>query len=127
MEDKVKFVIGNAFDRQDLSSITPSPTLAIVSGLYELFPYNENIRESLKGISDALESGSYLIYTDQPWHPQLEFIARVLTSHRQGQAWAMRCRTQGEMDFLVEEAGFEKIMQFCDDEDIFSVSLARKK
>jgi len=127
LEDKVKFVVGNAFDRADLAKISPAPTLAIVSGLYELFPYNDNIRASLGGLSDAMESGSYLVYTDQPWHPQLEFIARALTSHRQGQAWAMRCRTQGEMDALVEEAGFEKIMQLCDEDDIFSVSLARKK
>lgn len=127
LEDKIKFVKGNAFDREDLGKINPAPTLAIVSGLYELFPYNDNIRASLGGLSDVMESGSYLVYTDQPWHPQLEFIARVLTSHRQGQAWAMRCRTQGEMDSLVEEAGFEKIMQLCDEDDIFSVSLARKK
>ncbi|WP_410961897.1 class I SAM-dependent methyltransferase family protein, partial [Salmonella sp. SAL4457] len=41
-----------------------------------------------------------------PWHPQLELIARALTSHRQGQAWVMRRRTQAEMDKLVAAAGF---------------------
>ena len=73
-----------------------------------------------------MESGSYLVYTDQPWHPQLEFIARTLTSHRKGESWTMRCRTQGEMDALVQAAGFEKITQLCDEEDIFSVSIARR-
>ena len=28
--------------------------------------------QSLYGFGDAIESGNYLIYTGQPWHPQLE-------------------------------------------------------
>jgi len=42
---------------------------------------------SLAGLAEAVEPGGYLVYTGQPWHPQLELIARALTSHRQGQAW----------------------------------------
>ena len=64
------------------------------------------VRRSLAGVGDAVEDGGYLVYTGQPWHPQLEFIARALTSHRGGQAWVMRRRTQAEMDQLVEAAGF---------------------
>ena len=59
--------------------------------------------------------------------PQLKMIARALTSHRQGQAWVMRRRTQEEMDQLVEAAGFEKIDQRIDEFGIFTVSLAKKK
>jgi hypothetical protein len=51
-------------------------------------------------------------------------IARALTSHRQGEAWVMRRRTQYEMDQLVEEAGFRKIDQRVDEWGIFTVSLA---
>jgi hypothetical protein len=54
----------------------------------------------------------------------LELIARALTSHRQGQAWVMRRRTQAEMDQLVEQAGFRKIDQRVDEWGIFTVSLA---
>jgi uncharacterized SAM-dependent methyltransferase len=50
----------------------------------------------------------------------------VLTSHRTGNAWVMRRRTQQEMDQLVAEAGFEKIRQLIDEDGIFSVSLARR-
>ena len=57
--------------------------------------------QSLSGLAKVMESGSYLIYTGQPWHPQLEMIARTLTSHRGGQAWVMRRRTQAELDTLV--------------------------
>jgi hypothetical protein len=71
-------------------------------------------------------AGGYLVYTGQPWHPQLEFIARALTSHRAGSAWVMRRRSQAEMDELVRDAGFEKIAQRIDPWGIFTVSLARR-
>jgi hypothetical protein len=64
------------------------------------------------------------VYTGQQWHPQLELIARALTSHRGGEAWVMRRRSQAEMDQLVERAGFRKIAQRVDEWGIFTVSLA---
>ena len=70
--------------------------------------------------------GGCLVYTGQPWHPQLELIARSLTRHRGGQAWVMRRRTQGEMDQLVAAAGFRKLEQRIDEWGIFTVSLARR-
>lgn len=127
MQQIAHFVQGDAFDRPSLAALQPRPTLAVVSGLYELFSDNSMIRTSLAGLADAVDAGAYLIYTNQPWHPQLELIARSLTSHRQGQAWIMRRRTQAEMDQLVEQAGFEKVDQFTDEWGIFSVSLARRK
>ena len=75
----------------------------------------------------AILPGGYLLYTGQPWHPQLELIARTLTSHRAGAAWVMRRRTQLEMDQLVRQAGFDKIDQWTDDWGIFTVSLAAKR
>ena len=121
------FEKGDAFDRASVAAAQPRPTIGIVSGLYELFPENAVVQRSLAGLADAIEPGGYLIYTGQPWHPQLELIARALTSHRGGQAWVMRRRTQAEMDQLVEAAGFEKIEQRIDEWGIFTVSLARRK
>ncbi|HEV2686198.1 MAG TPA: bifunctional alpha/beta hydrolase/class I SAM-dependent methyltransferase [Actinomycetota bacterium] len=120
------FVKGDAFDRASLAAVDPRPTIAIASGLYELFADNTLVRRSLAGLADAIPSGGMLIYTNQPWHPQLELIARSLTSHRGGKAWVMRRRTQAEMDQLVAEAGFVKIDQRIDAWGIFTVSLARR-
>jgi alpha-beta hydrolase superfamily lysophospholipase len=121
-----RFEQADAFDRASLAAVSPRPTLAVVSGLYELFPDNDMIRRSLAGLADAVDDGGYLVYTGQPWHPQLELIARALTSHRQGQAWIMRRRTQAEMDQLVAHAGFRKLEQRIDEEGIFTVSLAQR-
>ncbi len=97
----------------------------MVSGLYELFGDNELVRRSLRGLAKAVLPGGYLVYTGQPWHPQVEMIARVLVN-REGQPWIMRRRTQEEMDDLVRDAGFEKIAQEIDPWGIFTVSLARR-
>lgn len=126
LQDKARFDQGDAFDAADLAALQPRPTLAIVSGLYELFPGNGGIRDSLAGLAAAVPPGGYLIYTNQPWHPQLEMIARTLTSHRGGTNWVMRRRTQEEMDQLVAEAGFDKISQCIDEWGIFSVAIARR-
>jgi alpha-beta hydrolase superfamily lysophospholipase len=119
-----RFVQADAFDRESLAAIRPRATVAVVSGLYELFPENAAVQRSLDGLAAAVEAGGYLVYTGQPWHPQLEMIARALTSHRQGSAWVMRRRTQAEMDQLVAAAGFRKVAQRVDEWGIFTVSLA---
>ena len=124
LSEIARFVKADAFDEGGVAAITPRPTLAIVSGLYELFPDNTRVLASLRGLSRAVTPGGYLVYTGQPWHPQLELIARTLTSHRDGAAWIMRRRTQAELDQLVEHAGFAKLEQWVDEWGIFTVSLA---
>jgi len=109
-----------------LAALPVAPTLSTVSGLYELFADNDAVLRSLQGIAAAMREGGYLVYTGQPWHPQLEMIARALTSHRGGEAWIMRRRTQQEMDQLVAAAGFRKIEQRIDKWGIFTVSLAER-
>jgi SAM-dependent methyltransferase len=116
---------GDAFDRESLAKIQPRATIGIVSGLYELFPSNEPVLTSLRGLADAIEPGGYFIYTNQPWHPQLEFIAHVLVN-REGERWIMRRRTTAEMDELVRAAGFEKVDMEVDPWGMFTVSVARR-
>ena len=127
LPDIARFVNANAFDRASLEAIEPKPTLGVVSGLYELFADNTLVGESLAGLGCAIVPGGYLVYTCQPWHPQLELIARALKSHRGGAPWVMRRRTQAEMDQLVERAGFRKISQRINEEGLFTVSLAERR
>jgi SAM-dependent methyltransferase len=121
----VTVAFGDAFDRPSLASIEPRPTIGIVSGLFELFPSNAGVLISLGGLADAIEPGGYLVYTNQPWHPQVEFIARVLRN-REGKPWIMRRRTTAEMDELVRTAGFQKVTMEVDEWGIFTVSIARR-
>lgn len=123
--ENATFALGDAFDPASLAQVQPRPNIAIVSGLYELFPDNEPVNRSLSGLSQILTTGDYLIYTNQPWHPQVEMIARVLV-FRDGKPWVMRRRAQAEMDQLVRANGFEKIDMKIDPFGIFTVSIARK-
>jgi SAM-dependent methyltransferase len=127
LEDKVKFEVADAFDVHVTASAEPKPTLVVVSGFYEIFPENDDVKKSLEGISLALEKGGLLVYTAQPWHPQLEMIARTLRDWESpDKPWVMRGRSQGEMDALVEQAGFVKKDEIIDQWGMFSVSLAEK-
>jgi alpha-beta hydrolase superfamily lysophospholipase len=121
-----RFEQGDAFDRAALIALQPKPTIGIVSGFFELFPENKGVVETLTGLAGAIEPGGYLIYTGQPWHPQIEFIARTLSSHRGGAPWVMRRRTQEELDELVRMAGFRKLQQRIDPQGLFTVTLAER-
>jgi SAM-dependent methyltransferase len=114
----------DAFDAESILALKV-PQIAIASGIFELMEMNAPVARCLGALSRLMGKGSVLIYTNQPWHPQLEFIARGLTNHR-GKPWLMRRRSQAEMDELVRAAGFEKAEQAIDPYGIFTVALARK-
>ena len=123
--DGVQIIQADAFDRASFAGLDPRPTIGIVSGLLELFPGNDAAQACLGGFAQAIAPGGILIYTGQPWHPQLRFIAGVLRN-REGHPWVMRRRTQEEMDELVRDAGFVKEEQAIDKWGIFTVSRARR-
>ena len=123
-ESRITYLRGDAFDPEQLAQLEPID-VAIVSGLYELFPSNQPVVSSLAGLGRAVRPGGYLIYTNQPSHPQIELIAETLT-HADGSPWVMRCRGSAEMDYLVGQAGFRKLRTLIDDHGIFSVSLAQR-
>ncbi len=100
--------------------------IAIASGVFELFSDNALPTTALAGIYASLKADGYLLYTNQPWHPEQEFISKTLNNHR-GSDWVMRCRSQAEMDQLVDAAGFDKIAMRIDKFGIFTVSLAKKR
>jgi SAM-dependent methyltransferase len=126
--NNVRFEKGDAFNIASLEmmKLNPDvPDVVIVSGLYELYGNNNMVRKSLRDIHQLLNEDGYLVFTNQPHHPQLELIARTLIN-RHKQPWVMRLRSQGEMNMLVREAGFEVMQMLMDDYGIFSVSIAKK-
>lgn len=130
LTDQITFCQSDALDADCIAAAVAtsgktSVQIAIVSGLYELFPDNAPIANSLRGIQQVLDRSGQLLYTNQPWHPQQEMIARVLPN-RDGDPWVMRCRSQAEMNRLVEEAGLCATKTLVDGWGIFSVSLAKR-
>jgi alpha-beta hydrolase superfamily lysophospholipase/SAM-dependent methyltransferase len=124
LKQSVTFEVRDAFSLASYPASAEPFDIVIVSGLYELFSDNHLIAKSLAGIRQQIAQGGHLVYTGQPWHPQLELIANTLNNHR-GEMWVMRPRPQAEMDALVNEAGGRKVKTYIGIDGIFTVSVAR--
>lgn len=122
---RVEAELADAFSADSYAGLEGRYDIAVVSGLYELFSDNDKVLASLQGVVRSLKPGGCLIYTAQPWHPQLDMIAYTLVNHR-GAPWKMRPRPQAEMDALVALAGARKVDTAIGVEGIFTVSLATK-
>ena len=122
----VEFKVADAFDPSTYNKDEFAPNILIVSGLYELFPDNDLVTQSINAATDILADDGYVLYTGQPWHPQLELIAETLPN-REGKKWIMRRRTQGELDQLFEMGGASKENMMIDKWGIFTVSTAKVK
>ena len=123
--EDVTFSEENAYDLNLRFAEDERPDILIISGLFELNPLNFNILQSLKHLYENSADDARIVYTGQPWHPQLGMIAHVLHD-RFKQSWVMRRRIQSEMDQLIEAAGFSKRSTESDNQGIFTVSHAQK-
>lgn len=103
--------------------INEKADIAIISGIFELESDNQKIQSCLKNVRERLSEDGIIIYTGQPWHPQLEFIAKTLNGHKGGD-WVMRRRSQMELDDLFIDSGFIKEEMRIDNYGIFTVGLA---
>ena len=125
LQNHIAFQRRDAFDPASYPDDETPYDIVVVSGLYELFSDNTRVLTSLDGIARQLRPGGHLVYTGQPWHPQLLLIAKTLNNHL-GQPWRMRPRPQAEIDALVASVGLEKVASAIGLAGIFTVSLARR-
>jgi alpha-beta hydrolase superfamily lysophospholipase/SAM-dependent methyltransferase len=125
LSDQLTVQPRDAFEDSSYSDDADSFDIAIVSGLYELFAENAPVLRSLQGVARQLRPAGALVYTGQPWHPQLLLIAHTLRNHR-GKPWQMRPRPQAELDGLMACAGLHKGETHIGLEGIFTVSVARR-
>jgi SAM-dependent methyltransferase len=116
----------DALDAEALAEIRPLPDIVVASGLYEILLDEAAIRRSLCGIARLLAPcGGILVLTGQPYHPQVETIAHLLT-HRDGTPWRMQLRSTQTLEAWCREAGFEDIHTRADTRGIFTVSVMRQ-
>ncbi len=122
--NNIRYQQTDAFDEASYQDQTFKPNIVVVSGVFELFGDNVLVNKAIEGITNIIDEHGYVVYTGQPWHPQLEQIANVLGNHQQ-QSWVMRRRSQYENDALFAAQGFNKLGMEIDDWGIFTVSVAR--
>lgn len=120
----ISYTQSDAFDAGNYDAEGYRPNIVIISGVFELFEDNDLIGIAMDGVASIIDMHGYLLYTGQPWHPQLEQIANVLGNHQQ-EKWVMRRRSQYELDRLFQSKGFEKESMKIDNWGIFTVSSAK--
>jgi SAM-dependent methyltransferase len=116
--------IADAFSDTDLGRLAV-PDLVVVSGLHEIIDDDALVARHFQQIAQLLRSGGRLIVTVQPDHPQVEFIARVLTSHS-GRPWAMRLRSVELIRTWAQAVGLAVESVTMERLGIFGVLVARK-
>ena len=124
----ISFVNYDCFDKETYKKINYKPNIVIISGVFELFEDNKMLENTISGVTEILDKDAAVIYTGQPWHPQLKQIALVLNSHKgSGKSWLMRRRSEKELDSLFEKYNLKKEKMLIDNEGIFTVSLAEMR
>ncbi|MDR2237801.1 MAG: bifunctional alpha/beta hydrolase/class I SAM-dependent methyltransferase [Chryseobacterium sp.] len=117
----IRFTNFDCFDPETYSKLNFEPNITIISGILELFGDNEIAAKAIRGAASVSEKDSFIVYTGQPWHPQLKMIAYVLNNH-QNKDWIMRRRSQKELDRVMAYSGVQKRKMLIDDFGIFTVS-----
>ena len=123
--ENISFVNYDCFNKETYKKINYTPNIVIISGVFELFEDNNMLENTISGVAEILDKNGTVIYTGQPWHPQLKQIALVLNSHKgHGKSWLMRRRSEKELDSLFENYNLKKEKMLIDNDGIFTVSLA---
>ncbi|RZJ27817.1 MAG: methyltransferase, partial [Chryseobacterium sp.] len=117
----IRFTNYDCFDPETYRKIDFQPNITIISGILELFGDNEMASQAIKGVIGISEKNASVIYTGQPWHPQLKMIAYVLNNH-QNKDWIMRRRSQKELDRVMAFNQVSKENMLIDNFGIFTVS-----
>ncbi|KPE51915.1 bifunctional alpha/beta hydrolase/class I SAM-dependent methyltransferase [Chryseobacterium indologenes] len=117
----IRFTNFDCFDPETYHKLEFEPNITIISGILELFGDNEAASRAIRGAVSISEKNSFVVYTGQPWHPQLKMIAYVLNNH-QNKDWIMRRRSQKELDRVMVYNGVRKENMLIDDFGIFTVS-----
>ena len=78
------------------------------SGFWEIIDDDALVKGCLLNVARCLNAGGTLVFTIQPYHPQLELIARTLRSHT-GKPWVMRLRSLELFQEWLREAGLRYV------------------
>jgi phosphatidylglycerophosphate synthase/SAM-dependent methyltransferase len=97
----------------------------VASGFWEIIDDDRLVKACMLNAARCLDPGSVLVFTIQPHHPQLEFIARTLTSHT-GKPWVMRLRSLELYRAWMKEANLQYVSHRMEKHGIFGVVEAIK-
>jgi SAM-dependent methyltransferase len=113
----IRFKQADAFDADNYRERWD---IIVASGFWEIIEDDRLVKECMLNAARCLDPGGRLIFTIQPDHPQLELIARTLTSHT-GKPWVMRLRSLPLFQSWMNEAGLGYVSHHLEKHGIFGV------
>ncbi len=126
LDERVRFEVGDALDRDSLATVQPAPNVVVSSGFYDWITEDDLIRKSMALIAERLPAGGYFVFTNQSGHSDLE-MAEALFLDLKGQPLRMTTRPPATMNGWAEEAGFEVLATLSDEHGHYSATLARRQ
>jgi 2-polyprenyl-3-methyl-5-hydroxy-6-metoxy-1,4-benzoquinol methylase len=119
----VHFKLADAFKAENYQE---KWDIIVSSGFWEIIDDDQLVKDCFLHVAQCLEPGSVLLFTIQPSHPQLELIARTLTSHT-GKPWIMKLRGLDVFQGWMQEAGLHYVSHRMEQHGIFGVVEAIKR
>lgn len=113
----IRFKQADAFDADNYRERWD---VIVASGFWEIIEDDQLVKECLLNAARCLDRGGRLIFTIQPDHPQLELIARTLTSHT-GKPWVMQLRSLPLFQSWMNEARLGYVSHRLEKHGIFGV------
>jgi precorrin-6B methylase 2 len=117
--DRVQFVEGDAFDRDALQRLRPSPDVVVELGLYGIYHDDALIARHLQDLA-AIVSPNQIVFNVQTRNPEIEHIARVWVNHEGGRC-VWRLRPVEQLLEWARDAGYEPATVEADRFDIYRV------
>jgi putative methyltransferase len=124
VEERVRFVQADAFDRDALAAIEPAPTIVVELGLYGIYHDDGMIQRHFHDLAETL-APRQIVFNVQTQNPEIEHIARVWRNHRGGRCvWRLR-----PLELTLEwaaAAGYEPASVSADSNAIYRVGRLRR-
>lgn len=121
--NNIKFKQADAFNSKNYKK---KYDIIISSGFWEIIENDDLIQKCIKNISSSLNKSGSLVFTIQPYHPQLELIARTLKSNT-GKPWIMKLRSLDLMKSWIKKENLIYLSHKMDKYGIFGVVMAKKQ
>jgi hypothetical protein len=117
--DRVQFVQADAFDREALHALRPSPDVVVELGLYGIYHDDALIERHLHDLAEIV-GPRQIVFNVQTRNPEIEHIARVWVNHEGGRC-VWRLRPVEQILDWARDAGYEPAEVEADRHGIYRV------
>lgn len=120
VEDRVRTLRADAFDRDALRALEPRPDVVIELGLYGIYHDDGLIERHFEDLAE-LVAPQQIVLNVQTQNPEIEYIARVWRDHR-GERCVWRLRSAERLLGWAAAAGYAPRTVAADSEGIYRVA-----